>query len=152
MTLSRQPTDTAGAMADLHARCFTLPRPWTEKEMAALLADPSVFALTLPDAFLLGRAVLDEAEILTLAVAPEARRRGLARHLLTRFRTAATERGATRAFLEVAETNDAAIALYRDAGWQQAGRRRAYFTAPGQVPQDALVLSLPLDATATDNP
>ncbi|MBL4917966.1 GNAT family N-acetyltransferase [Tabrizicola sp. DMG-N-6] len=137
-------------MAALHARCFTLPRPWSAAEFSDLLADRSVFALTLPGAFLLGRSVLDEAEILTLAVAPEARRQGLARQLLSQFHSAAMGRGAARAFLEVAETNAPAIALYQNVGWQQAGRRRAYFTAPGQVPQDALVMTISLDASATN--
>lgn len=112
------------------------------------MADPAVFILTLPGAFLLGRTVLDEAELLTLAVAPEARRKGLARDLLTRFEAEAIQRGATRAFLEVAEENAAARALYHAAGWRQAGRRRGYFTASGMPPQDGLILTRTLDAAA----
>lgn len=139
-------------MSALHARCFTLPRPWSEAEFASLLAESAAFALTLPGALLLGRTVLDEAELLTLAVAPEARRKGLARDLLTRFEAEAIQRGAKRAFLEVAEENAAARALYQAAGWRQAGRRRGYFTASGMPPQDGLILTRTLDAAAGQPP
>jgi len=139
---------TPADMSALHARCFTLPRPWSELEFASFLADPAVIFLSLPGALLLGRTVLDEAELLTLAVAPEARRRGLARDLLARFEAEAARRGATRAFLEVAEGNTAAQELYHAAGWRQSGRRRGYFTAPGSAPQDGLILTRTLDAAA----
>jgi len=139
-------------MAVLHARCFSLPRPWTAEEFTSLLTDSTVFSLTSDRSFLLGRTVLDEAELLTLAVAPEARRKGLARRLLATFEAHVAQRGATRAFLEVVDSNAAALALYRSAGWQQAGRRRGYFTAPGVPPQDALILTRSLDARAGNSP
>ena len=73
-------------LAALHARCFTIPRPWSAAEFAGFLADPLAFLLVEGDAgFLLGRAVAGEAELLTLAVAPEARRRGLGQRLVGRF-------------------------------------------------------------------
>ena len=68
---------TAAEMADVHAAAFTTPRPWSEAEIADLLASPLCFALTEPGGFLLGRVVAGEAELLTIAVAPDARRRGL---------------------------------------------------------------------------
>ncbi|MDX5350628.1 MAG: GNAT family N-acetyltransferase, partial [Paracoccaceae bacterium] len=77
---------TAAELAILHARCFSTPRPWTQAEFAGFLSDPLVFLLVESDAgFLLGRAVAGEAELLTLAVAPEARRRGLGQRLVSRF-------------------------------------------------------------------
>ena len=142
---------TPAEMAALHARCFTLPRPWSEAEFVAFLADPAVFALTRPGALLLGRTVLDEAELLTLAVAPEQRRKGQARSLLAEFDAEAATRGAARAFLEVADSNAVAQALYLSAGWRQAGRRRGYFAVPGGRPQDALILTRALDAGAAGN-
>jgi ribosomal-protein-alanine N-acetyltransferase len=132
---------TPDDLATLHARCFARPRPWTAAEFADLAADPLAFLLVEGDAaFLAGRAVAGEAELLTLAVAPEARRRGLGRGLVARFVYQARARGATEAFLEVAADNAAAIALYHAAGFTPAGRRRDYF-APGT---DALVLRRPL--------
>ncbi len=118
-------------LAALHGRCFAAhPRPWTAAEFQALLAGPPNFLLTRPHGFLLGRAIADEAELLTLAVAPEARRRGLASALLAEFAATSQARGAREAFLEVAADNAAAIALYAGAGWETLGKRRNYY-APG---------------------
>lgn len=136
-------------LAALHARCFATPRPWNAAEFAAFLADPLVFLLVESDAaFLLGRAVAGEAELLTLAVAPEARRRGLGRKLVDRFLYQARLRGAETALLEVADDNAAAGALYAAAGFVRAGRRRGYYSGPDGQERDALVLrrSLPLAA------
>lgn len=130
----------APALATLHARCFTTPRPWSAAEFASLLADTHCFLLTAPQAFLLGRVIADEAELLSLAVAPEARRQGLATRLLAGFAEASQTRGAERAFLEVAAGNLAAQALYARDGWQPGGRRKAYYRSPGGGAEDALVL------------
>lgn len=136
-------------LAALHARAFDTPRPWSAAEFADFLADPLIFLLTEGDAgFLLGRAVAGEAELLTLAVAPEARRRGLGRKLLERFLYQARLRGAATAFLEVADANAAAQALYRNAGFARAGRRRGYYVGPAGQVQDALVLRRPLPLAA----
>ncbi|MBU3028583.1 GNAT family N-acetyltransferase [Paracoccus marinaquae] len=128
-------------MAVLHARCFAgAPRPWAADEFSALLAARGSFLLSRPEGFLLGRTVADEAELLTLAVAPEARRQGLGRDLTARFATAAAGRGAGTAFLEVAADNRPARALYAGLGWTEAGRRPGYYGAG----RDALVLRLAL--------
>ena len=120
----------AERLATLHAACFTHdPAPWTASSFADLLADPSVFLIEAPDALLLGRAIAGEAELLTLAVAPPARRQGTARRLLAEFDAAARARGAETAFLEVAEDNAPARALYAGAGWAQVGRRPRYYGA-----------------------
>ena len=132
---------TPADLAALHARCFTTPRPWTEVEFADFLADPLAFLLVEGDAgFLLGRAVAGEAELLTLAVTPEARRRGLGQRLVSRFLYQARLRGADSAFLEVAADNLAAQSLYVRAGFAPAGRRRGYYRTASGESLDALVL------------
>ena len=131
---------TPAAMAALHARCFTTPRPWTAAEFADLLAEPPVFATLAETGFALGRVVADEAELLTIAVAPEARRQGEGRALLDGFLRTARARGAETAFLEAAADNAAALALYRWSGFAEAGRRRGYYHSPGNPPVDALVM------------
>jgi len=138
---------TPEALAALHARCFRMPPPWSDADFAGFLADPLTFLLVEGDAgFLLGRAVAGEAELLTLAVAPEARRRGLARKLVSRFLYQARLRGAEAAFLEVSAENAAAIALYESAGFSRSGLRRNYYrTAEGQR-IDALVMTRALAA------
>lgn len=115
-------------LAALHGACFTThPAPWTARAFRDLLADPHGFLIEAPGALLAGRTVAGEAELLTLATAPDARRRGLARALLAGFDAEAAARGAAAAFLEVAEDNAAARALYAAAGWAQVGRRPRYY-------------------------
>ncbi len=114
-------------MAALHGAAMTTSRPWSEAELADLASDPLIFAVTLADGFALGRAVAGEAELLTLAVSPEAQRQGIGARLLAGFEAEARARGAEAAFLEVAEDNAPARALYARCGWQKAGYRPAYY-------------------------
>ncbi len=133
---------TPEALAGLHALCFQTPPPWSEADFAGFVSDPLVFLLVEGDAgFLLGRSVADEAELLTLAVSPAARRRGLGRKLVARFLYQARLRGADRAFLEVSASNSAAIALYESAGFERAGQRRGYYRTPAGEHLDALVFA-----------
>ncbi len=133
----------AELLAAIHAEAFD--RPWSRADFAELLASPGVFGwLSLageaPLGFVLARAVADEAEILTLAVSPDRRRRGIGRSLIEAALFEARARGAARIWLEVAEDNVAALTLYRAAGFAPTGRRRGYYSRPaGAV--DALVLS-----------
>lgn len=136
-------TDPA-RLAALHAEAFTAP--WSEAEFADLLQQAGVFAVEEADGFILIRGVLDEAEILTLAVRPSARRIGLGGRLVGQGAVRAAQAGAVRLFLEVAEDNVAARALYERAGFAQIGRRKAYYAAPDGGRTDALVLGLDLSA------
>ncbi|MFT4151581.1 MAG: ribosomal protein S18-alanine N-acetyltransferase [Paracoccaceae bacterium] len=132
---------TPEEMAAIHAESFTYPRPWTAAELAGLLASPLCFLLTESRGFLIGRAVAGEAELLTLAVAPEARRGGRGARLVARFLDAAAARGAETAFLEVAADNTAAQQLYARAGFAESGRRRGYYATGAGVPVDAVLMA-----------
>lgn len=114
-------------LARLHALCFTTPRPWGEAEFASILSTTGAFLLTRSHGFLIGRIIADEAELLTIAVAPDARRTGTGRALMAEFNATSRDKGAATAFLEVAADNHAALALYRATGWQQVGQRRRYY-------------------------
>lgn len=131
---------TPDALARLHALSFTTPRPWSAAEFQALLQSPGVFVETANDGFVMGRVVADEAELLTIAVHPDARRAGQGTALLRAFLETAQARGAARAFLEVAADNQAAHALYAAQGFRPCGRRAAYYQAPDGRALDALVL------------
>ena len=87
---------TPAQMALLHAESFTLPPPWSQAEIEATLASPFTFVLTRPQAFLLGQVVAGEATLLTIAVAPTARRTThvCTRHLQHQLTTAARVCGA----------------------------------------------------------
>ncbi len=105
--------------------------------MALQLGLPGVFGLVDGrGGFVLARVAADEAEILTLAVAPAMRRHGLGRELMQAAMAAAAGRGAASVALEVAERNAAARSLYAGLGFAGVGRRRGYYGAGG----DALIL------------
>ena len=84
----------------------------------------------------------DEAEILTLAVRPSARRAGLGGRLVEAAVVRAAALGAERMFLEVAEGNVAARALYARSGFVEMGRRRGYYSHADGSREDALTLVL----------
>ena len=127
----------APALAALHAQCFPSAESWGPDAMTLMLAMPGSFGLWRPGAGLvLARATLDEAEILTIGVAPAARRQGLGAALLGAAMARAGAQGAAAMFLEVAAGNQPAQALYAALGFAEVGRRRRYY-ANGD---DALVL------------
>ena len=141
----------AELLAALHMASFAAGERWDAAAIAALLAMPGCFAELAPDpeprgmapagmapaGMAIARVASDEAELLTLAVLPACRRQGLAAGLLDTVMRHAAAAGANRMFLEVAETNIAASALYRRAGFAVVGRRPRYYAGGA----DALVMS-----------
>lgn len=118
---------TADELARLHSAGFTEGRPWQATEFESLLASPTCFLVSYDGAFALGRAVGGEAELLTLVTHPTQRRRGLGRACLADFEAMARARHAFSAFLEVAEDNVAARALYDQAGYAGVAVRPDYY-------------------------
>ena len=130
--------------ASIHAECFTVPRPWTEAEFISLQSDPTVFTTGDANGVVMGRVIVDEAELLTIAVRPSARRTGQGRALLLSFIDTARARGAATAFLEVAADNAPAISLYKSAGFVESGLRKKYYKHPDGQTIDALVMQIHL--------
>jgi ribosomal-protein-alanine N-acetyltransferase len=127
----------AGVMAEIHRTAFPATEAWSRDVMLLQLGTPTTFGLIYSHAgMILGRVAADEAEILTLAVDPGQRRRGVGSALLGAAMARAGNLGATFMFLEVAVTNDAARALYAAHGFTEAGLRRHYYTDG----TDALIL------------
>jgi ribosomal-protein-alanine N-acetyltransferase len=130
------------AHAELFAAMHTAAFPtdsWSEDAFASLLTQPGVSGLIDPrGGFLLMRAILDEAEILTLGVTLP--RQGIGRALLSEALARATAGGVQTLHLEVAAGNHAARALYGGFGFRETGCRPAYYADGG----DALTLSRPL--------
>lgn len=134
----------AAAMAAIHRAAFPPDEIWGEDVMALQLGLPGAFGRIHPDGgMVLARVAGDEADILTIAVSPQARRQGLGRALLLAALEEAACRGAASMFLEVGVSNDAASALYRMCGFIQVGRRRGYYAGGG----DALVMRARLAAS-----
>lgn len=141
--------EAAALLAELHAEAFPPGDRWGGDAIGLLLALPGHFAWLAclagePAGFVLGRVAAEEAEVLTLAVRPAARRGGAGAALMRALMAEAARRGATVLFLEVAEGNLAARALYAALGAAEAGRRRRYYPDGS----DALVLRLPLSPSA----
>lgn len=133
------PAADAAPLAALHAACFD--EPWDSASLRGLLATPGAFAFHHADGFVLARVAGGEAEILTLAVVPRARGRGLGRALLKAAIAQAEAAGAQAMFLEVGNDNPAALALYAGLGFANVGLRKGYYRGG-----DALVLRLSLPA------
>ncbi len=148
MTLTMEPAGLAAAevFAAVHARA--VDDPWAREAFAETLGMAGVTGLLAlsdagdPTGFIVLRQVLDEAEVILIAVDHGARRQGIARHLLRH--ALGLLNGATRVFLEVAEDNSAAIALYRGVGFSDVGRRRGYYARPDGAATDAIVLGISL--------
>lgn len=133
--------DAAAQLAALHARAFD--KPWSESEIAKLMENAAVFAIVARanqlQGFAMAWTAAGDAELLTVAVVPEARRAGVGASLVTAAGVTALVRGAASMHLEVAENNAAARALYAKLGYEEAGRRHAYYAGEGGY-VDAIVM------------
>jgi ribosomal-protein-alanine N-acetyltransferase len=135
--------EDAERLAAVHAKAFD--SSWSADDISRLMHILGGFSLIAEDdggvvGFILARAIGGEGEILTLAIAPWARRRGLASQLVEAVAAEARRRGAATLFLEVAADNAAARGLYGRLGFEEAGLRRAYYARAGAPAADALVL------------
>jgi [ribosomal protein S18]-alanine N-acetyltransferase len=119
---------------------------WTRSQLGGILPMEGVSLTLACDAgadaavgFSLVRNVADESELLLLAVLPSRQREGIGSRLLDEFMERAARNGACRVHLEVRDGNPA-VAMYRAAGFEQAGKRRNYYHAPDGGRFDALTL------------
>ena len=120
--------DHAEALAAIHKAAFFDGESWSAHDIARQLLLPGAFGfLAEAGGMVLARVAADEAEILTICVLPEARRRGLGRALLLATHEEAVRRGARMLFLEVADHNDPAHRLYTALGFAEIGRRKDYY-------------------------
>jgi ribosomal-protein-alanine N-acetyltransferase len=138
-------------MAAIHAAAFAgKGQVWTEDEITALRRRPTTdFVATGDDGFALLQILPPEAEILTLAVDPAVQGQGLGAVLVELAAAHVAGKGAETIFLEVAEDNAAARALYARTGFTEIGRRRGYYARADGPAADALILSRGLDAEKT---
>lgn len=137
-----------GALHALSDECFE--EPFAEASFRTLLASPGMWAALawrtgddgrpVPVGFAVARLAADEAEVVSIGVAPAARRRGVGAALVADVMARAVAHGAARIFLEVAEDNAAAIALYVSAGFEKVGRRPGYYQRKTSRPVAALIM------------
>ena len=112
-------------LESLHAQCFP-NKSWTAQDFSDLKKS-GCDIIASQNGFIVYRAVADEAEIITIGVAPEARRSGIATAMLGIVEKELKSRGVKKMFLEVAENNTAARGLYEQAGFTQCGKRSKYY-------------------------
>lgn len=140
--------DFADACARLHAEVF--PHPWSSHEFERLIGAASSLGEAAVESrsrrllgFVLSRCALDEAEILSVAVEPSLQGRGVGRRMLEVHLPRLARHGIRDVFLEVGETNAAALRLYARLGFLEVGRRQGYYrTASGPMSAIAMRRSL----------
>lgn len=133
----------APRLAQLHAASFH--RGWGEDEFEAMLTERNTLVHRLRlgrklVGFAVSRMAADEAEILSIAIAPTHRGRGLSRSLLLTHLRHLAGRGIKTVFLEVEENNLPARRLYESSGFTQTGRRARYYRQPDGAQLDALMM------------
>ncbi len=127
-------------IAELEKLCFSAP--WSENSIASELENPlSLWFVAMRDDELLGyigsQTVLDEADMMNVAVFPEARRQGVGKMLITTLVEALKEKAVRSLTLEVRASNESAKAMYHKLGFLEVGRRPKYYFDPRE---DALIL------------
>lgn len=149
-TIRRLDETWGPACAAIHGTAFA--RPWSRDEVEQLIMQREVVAdaaLTGRGETLLGfvmsRIAPPEAEILTIAVDPAQRGRGIGRDLLSHHLSRLVASGINQVFLEVDEGNDPALKLYKGLGFQKVGQRPGYYAMKDGTRATALILRADID-------
>ena len=143
-----QPRD-ADAVAKLHAASFY--RGWPRQDIESYLLDPDTPTLVACDArrniagFSMLRLLGDDVELMTIAVAPKYRGKGVGAALLKACFEDLLMTPSRRMILEVAADNPAAIRLYQKLGFAQISERKGYYARPDGQPATALVMARNLE-------
>lgn len=127
-------------VAALEKECFS--DPWSQRSVASELENPlALWLVWEEDGQVLGyvgsQTVLDETDMMNVAVSAQARRRGIAQALVEALVIQLKQRGSRCLTLEVRASNAPAIALYGKLGFRQVGRRPNYYSHPKE---DGLIL------------
>jgi ribosomal-protein-alanine N-acetyltransferase len=135
-------------LSEIHSAGFR--RGWSGAEFEAFLVQPGVHSLIAhyrstfgwrtAAGFVLYRLIGDEAEILSIAVIPDCRRRGIAKLLLEEALRHLYREGARHIHLEVEDTNVAALGLYQGMEFRESGKRPGYYVQGRERPGGALVM------------
>lgn len=141
--------DRSAEISELHGRLFA--EVWDEPSVRSLLDHPASTAFVAFDGqsksvvgFVLGQLAADEAEVLSIGVAPDWQRLGLGRRLVDGLARAVKRAEGNRLYLEVAADNSAALALYRGCGFKETGKRKAYYKRNDGKAVDAVTFALDL--------
>ena len=146
-------------LTDIHEACFA--RGWKASEFQSLLEDKMVTCLVLRRStfritdqvvgFVMVRCVLDEAEILTIAVDPDFQQAGCGHHLMADIDAQALWHRIAKLFLEVDASNKPALSLIEISGSSRSGNARAIMPAGRARPSLALIMQVCLSAKTPPN-
>ncbi|MCP4595636.1 ribosomal protein S18-alanine N-acetyltransferase [Neptuniibacter sp.] len=140
-------------LLEIESRCFSSPLSESQFRQILLNSRGFNFGVLVDElaGFALFSTVLDEAELLQVAVDPDYQRRGLSYALLQEALAQLSAAGISKVMLEVRESNAAAIALYVKLGFTEDGRRKDYYPAliKGAEREDAVLLSCELQGEKT---
>lgn len=122
-------------IAEIERRCIT--NGWSENAFCEAFENKSSIILAavcdgMVIGFLNGTFVLDEAELLNIAVRKEYRGKGAGGALISKFLNILADMGIKSVYLEVRESNNEAISLYKKYGFEQNGLRRSYYSCPSE--------------------
>lgn len=140
MTIMQMTSTHVPQVARLEGVCFQ--DPWSERSIASELENPlSLWLVAMEEDRLLGyvgsQTVLDETDMMNVAVDPAARRQGVARALIQELTAQLKQRGSRKLSLEVRASNLGAIRLYESLGFARLGCRPGYYRNPRE---DAWIL------------
>lgn len=140
MIITEMNPDHVSPVAQLEAQCFR--DPWSERSIASEISNPlSFWLVAVVDDTVVGyigsQTVMDESDMMNVAVHPDHRREGIGEALVEALSAALKSRGSCSLTLEVRASNEPAKALYEKLGFAEAGRRPNYYRNPKE---DALIL------------
>ena len=135
-------------IADIHADSFTAI--WSAEEIASLLSQNQVISLIVREpnnlqqrkisGFVICRKAADEAEILTIAVKSNQRRKGFGQMLIDELIRQLYRDGIKKLFLEVDDQSTGAVKLYEKIGFKRVGSRSQYYSPSGKNSGNALIM------------
>ena len=132
ITIEKMSREHLSEVASIEEMSFSLP--WSLESLELMLTEQASALVALEDGRVLGyvgmMCVLDEGQIINVAVHPDARRRGVGRSLMQAAEAYAKERGIAFLSLEVRESNIAARSLYSSLGWEEQGIRKGFYSHP----------------------
>lgn len=140
MKIVNMTADHVASVAELEKLCFR--DPWSEKSVASELNNPlSLWLVALEDGGVVGyvgsQTVMDETDMMNVAVHPDHRRRGIGQQLIDELVRRLEKQGSVSLTLEVRASNEPAKQMYEKLGFAIAGRRPNYYRNPKE---DALIL------------
>ncbi len=133
MTIESMTADDISQVAEIERQIFSIP--WSEKAFKdSMESDNTIYIVAKEDNNVAGYAGMylsfEEGNITNVAVNPSSRRKGIGEKIVRDILNRAYEKGVRDVFLEVRETNSAAIALYEKIGFKEEGIRKNFYEKP----------------------